>query len=118
MTNRHLRTLTVFAAFLAGLVLSLGVVLIAREYMVAPGSPQAAAIGGPFRLIDQDGRVVTEADLKGRPSLVFFGFTHCPDVCPTTLFDISQIMHALGAAADRMPAAFTTVDPPRHTQHV
>jgi len=118
MTNRHLRTLMVFAAFLAGLVLSLGVVLIAREYMVAPGAPPAAAIGGPFRLTDQDGRIVTEADLKGRPSLVFFGFTHCPDVCPTTLFDISQIMAALGPDADRTRAVFITVDPERDTQSV
>jgi protein SCO1/2 len=118
MTHRHVRIAMTFAAFLAGLVLCFGVVLIAREHMAAPGSPQAAAIGGPFRLIDQDGRVVTEADLKGRPSLVFFGFTRCPDVCPTTLFDMSQIMHALGADADRMRAVFITVDPERDTQSV
>jgi protein SCO1/2 len=118
MTNRLVRTLTVFGAFLAGLVLCLGVILIAREHMVEPGSPQAAAIGGPFRLTDQDGRIVTEADLKGRPALVFFGFTHCPDVCPTTLFDISQVMAALGADADRTRAVFITVDPERDTQSV
>ena len=94
MTNRHIRTLTVLAAFLAGLVLSLGVILIVRDRVSAPGAPAAtAAIGGPFRLTDQDGRVVTEADLKGRPSLVFFGFTHCP-------------------------AVFITVDPERDTQDV
>jgi protein SCO1/2 len=119
MTNRHVRTFTVFAAFLAGLALSLGVIVIARQHMVAtPGSPQAAAIGGPFRLTDQDGRIVTEEDLKGRPSLVFFGFTHCPDVCPTTLFDISQIMAVLGLDADRTRAVFITVDPERDTQSV
>ncbi len=118
MTNRHIRSLTVFAAFVAGLVLSLGVILIARERMVAPGSPQAAAIGGPFQLTDQDGRMVTQEDLKGRPSLVFFGFTHCPDVCPTTLFDISQVMAALGPDADRTRAVFITVDPERDTQSV
>jgi protein SCO1/2 len=118
MIHRHLRSLTVFAAFLAGLVLSLGVILMAREHMAAPGSPQAAAIGGPFRLTDQDGRVVTQDDLKGRPTLVFFGFTHCPDVCPTTLFDISQVMTALGPDADRTRAVFITVDPERDTQSV
>jgi protein SCO1 len=118
MTQRQTRILTVFAAFLAGLVLSLGVILIAREHMTAPGAPQAAAIGGPFRLTDQDGRVVTQEDLKGRPSLVFFGFTHCPDVCPTTLFDISQIMAVLGPDADRIRAVFITVDPERDTQSV
>jgi protein SCO1/2 len=118
MTNRHIRILMVFATFLAGLVLSVGVILIARNHMAEPGSPQAAAIGGPFRLTDQDGRIVTEEDLKGRPSLVFFGFTHCPDVCPTTLFDISQIMAALGPDADRTRAVFITVDPERDTQSV
>ena len=61
---------------------------------------------------------MTEEDLKGRPSLVFFGFTHCPDVCPTTLFDISQIMAALGPDADRTRAVFITVDPERDTQGV
>jgi protein SCO1/2 len=118
MTLRHVRHLTMLAAFVAGLVLSLGVLLTLREQTAAPGAPPAAAIGGPFRLIDQDGRTVTEADLKGRPSLVFFGFTHCPDVCPTTLFDISQIMAALGPDADRTRAVFITVDPERDTQEV
>jgi protein SCO1/2 len=118
MTDRHVRTAMVFAAFLAGLALCLGVILIAREHMAAPGAPQAAAIGGPFRLTDQDGRIVTEEDFKGQPSLVFFGFTHCPDVCPTTLFDISQIMRALGPDADRTRAVFITVDPERDTQPV
>jgi protein SCO1 len=118
MNNRHVRTLMVFGAFLAGLLLCMGVILIARSHLVGPGAPQAAAIGGPFRLTDQDGRIVTEADLKGRPSLVFFGFTHCPDVCPTTLFDISQIMQALGPDADRTRALFITVDPERDTQSV
>src|ERR1700716_1438024 len=118
MTDRHVRIAMVFAAFLAGLALCLSVVLIAREHLAAPGSPQAAAIGGPFRLIDQDGRTVTEEDLKGRPSLVFFGFTHCPDVCPTTLFDISEIMRVLGPDADRTRAAFITVDPERDTPEV
>jgi protein SCO1 len=118
MTDRRVRTAMVFAAFLAGLALCLGVILIAREHMAAPGAPQAAAIGGPFRLTDQDGRIVTEEDFKGRPSLVFFGFTHCPDVCPTTLFDISQIMRALGPDADRTRAVFITVDPERDTQPV
>src|ERR1700719_5064544 len=116
MNNRHLRTLIVFGAFLAGLVLCMGVILIARSHLT--GAPQAAAIGGPFRLTDQDGRIVTEANLKGRPSLVFFGFTHCPDVCPTTLFDISQIMAALGPDADRTRAVFITVDPERDTPSV
>jgi protein SCO1/2 len=120
MTNRYLRNLTVLAAFLAGLVFSVGVVLLLRGHMVEAGSgaPPAAAIGGPFRLTDQDGRIVTEQDLKGWPSLVFFGFTHCPDVCPTTLFDISLIMAALGPDADRTRAVLITIDPERDTREV
>ena len=56
--------------------------------------------------------------MKGRPFLVFFGFTHCPDICPTTLFDMSQIMQALGKDADRTGALFITVDPERDTPAV
>jgi protein SCO1/2 len=118
MNNRHARMLLLLATFVAGLVLSVGLVLIARDRLGGPGGSQVAAIGGPFRLIDQDGQTVTEEDLKGRPSLVFFGFTHCPDVCPTTLFDISEIMRALGPDADRTRAVFITVDPERDTQSV
>ena len=118
MEHRHVRILLVLAAFAAGLVLTLGVILLASGRLSAPSVPQAAAIGGPFRLTDQDGRTVTEQDLKGRPSLVFFGFTHCPDVCPTTLFDISEVMRALGPDADRLRAVFVTVDPERDTQPV
>ena len=114
MTIRHIRTLTMLAAFVAGLVLSLGVLLLVREHM-GPGAPQAASIGGPFRLIDQDGRTVTEEDLKGKPSLVFFGFTHCPDVCPTSLFEISEVLKAMGKDADRVNAYFVSVDPERDT---
>src|SRR6202163_3471796 len=109
MTNRDVRIMLVLAAFLAGIVLSIGVILLARD------RPQTAAIGGPFRLTDQDGRIVTEQDLKGHPFLVFFGFTHCPDVCPTTLFEVSQILRALGPDADRVRALFITVDPERDT---
>jgi protein SCO1/2 len=112
MNYRHVRVALVLAAFLAGVVLSVGVILVARD------RPAAAAVGGPFRLTDQDGRTVTDDDLKGRTSLVFFGFTHCPDVCPTTLFDISQIMRALGPDADRTRAVFITIDPERDTQGV
>jgi len=118
MTQSYVRALTVFGAFLAGLALVLSVILLVRQNLAVPSAPQAAAIGGPFELTDQDGRTVTEQDLKGRPSLVFFGFTHCPDVCPTTLFDISQVMQALGPDADRTRAVFITVDPERDTQSV
>jgi protein SCO1/2 len=103
------------AAFLAGLALCFGVVLIVAGRLSSPVAQQIAAIGGPFKLVDQNGQVVTDEDLKGHPFLVFFGFTHCPDVCPTTLFEVSEILRALGPDADRARALFITVDPERDT---
>jgi protein SCO1/2 len=103
------------AAFVAGLVLCVSVVLLMNERLAPQSGAQTAAIGGPFRLTDQNGRTVTDEDLKGRPFLVFFGFTHCPDVCPTTLFEVSEILRQLGADADRVGALFITVDPERDT---
>ena len=76
---------------------------------------QASSVGGPFRLVDQTGAPVTDADLKGKPFLVFFGFTHCPDVCPTALAEITQAFDALGTDAARTEALFVTVDPARDT---
>ena len=76
---------------------------------VATG-PQSLPIGRPFRLTDQRGRAVTERDFRGRPMAVFFGFTHCPDVCPTTLTDMTNLMNALGPTAERMQWVFVSVD--------
>jgi protein SCO1 len=115
MNARSARIVVTVAAFLAGLVLCFGVILIVTGRLSAPVAQQVAAIGGPFKLIDQNGKTVTDQDLKGRPFLVFFGFTHCPDICPTTLFDVSEIMRALGKDADRVGALFITVDPERDT---
>ena len=118
MTVRSSRILVMAAAFLAGLALCFGVVLILAGRLSSPVAQQIASIGGPFKLVDQNGQVVTDQDLKGRPFLVFFGFTHCPDVCPTTLFEVSEIFRALGPDADRTRALFITVDPERDTPAV
>jgi protein SCO1/2 len=72
-------------------------------------------IGGPFRLTSQEGKAFTDEDLKGNPFLVFFGFTHCPEVCPTTLHDLSQDLEALGRDADKLRVAFISVDPAQDT---
>ena len=117
MSARNSRILLIAAAFLAGLALCFGVVLIVAGRLSSPVA-QIAAIGGPFKLTDQNGKVVTEQDLKGHPFLVFFGFTHCPDVCPTTLFEVSEVMRALGPDAERTRALFITVDPERDTPAV
>lgn len=74
-----------------------------------------ADIGGPFTLTDQNGRTVTQQDLLGKPAVVFFGFTFCPEVCPTTLQDLTSDLRELGGAADRLNVVFVTVDPERDT---
>ena len=84
--------------------------------MLRPG-PQQALVGGPFRLVAQDGRTVTDKDFLGRPILVFFGYTHCPDVCPTTMFEVSEALRALGPYA-KTNVLFVTVDPERDTPAV
>lgn len=115
MTTRRSHILLVLSAFLAGLVIFLGVFLYATGQLGAGRGASASVIGGPFQLVDQNGKPVTEQDMKGKPFLVFFGYTHCPDVCPTTLFEVSEVMRALGPDADRVGAMFVTVDPERDT---
>ncbi|ODN72068.1 SCO family protein [Methylobrevis pamukkalensis] len=77
-----------------------------------------AAIGGPFSLVDSNGSPVTEDLFAGKPHLVFFGFTHCPDVCPTTLSDFTLLLEDLGEDAKDLVIAFVTVDPERDTPAV
>ena len=75
----------------------------------------AALIGGPFTLVDQTGKTVTEASLKGKWSLIYFGYTFCPDVCPTSLSVMTQALDQLGPLADRVTPVFVTVDTERDT---
>lgn len=82
----------------------------------APGpSVSAVDIGGPFQLVDTAGRPVTEKTLLGKPSAVFFGFTYCPEVCPTTLTEITAALNALGRDADKLNVVLVSVDPERDT---
>ncbi|KUM27950.1 hypothetical protein AU467_35175, partial [Mesorhizobium loti] len=77
---------------------------------------QAPSVGGPFALIDaRSGRQVSDTDFRGQWLLIFFGYTHCPDVCPTTLSNIAEAMSQLGPSADRIVPLFITVDPERDT---
>lgn len=78
----------------------------------------ASTIGGPFELVDHSGTTVTEASLKGSPSVIFFGFTHCPEICPTTLSDISGWLDELGNEGKDIKSYFVTVDPERDTPDV
>lgn len=74
-----------------------------------------ADVGGPFRLTDQNGRAVDESILKGKWSVVFFGFTFCPDVCPTTLASLAAVRTELGAPGKDLQVIFVTIDPQRDT---
>jgi protein SCO1/2 len=90
---------------------------VAAFVVLAPKTQEAgtSSVGGPFTLTNQDGQRVTERDYAGRTHLVFFGFTHCPDVCPTTLQQIGDVLQALGPKGRDVRALFIAVDPERDT---
>ena len=116
--RRGPRSLTIFVVAVAAIAAGVG------AWFVTPGPPEPpgqeagvaltdASIGGPFSLIDHHSKRVSDADFRGRYMLVFFGFTHCPDVCPSTLRNISLALDHLDRAADEIRAVFITVDPER-----
>jgi protein SCO1 len=111
MDRTAARPLVIVTAFAASLLLGLLTMLWALGGVRGVTAP--AAIGGPFQLSDQSGATVTEKSLQGKPTLIFFGFTHCPDVCPTALFEISEILRAMSKDADGVNAYFISVDPER-----
>lgn len=80
--------------------------------------PLADRFGGPFSLIAPDGRRIADTDFRGRFLLIYFGYTHCPDVCPVDLFTMGEALKRLGALADKAQPLFITVDPERDTREV
>jgi cytochrome oxidase Cu insertion factor (SCO1/SenC/PrrC family) len=100
-------------AFAAGGAISL--MLNYQTRLPEPQTTGEALVGGPFSLINHKGERVTEQDFRGRLMLVFFGFTYCPDICPTELQTISRAMDELGPLADQVTPIFITVDPQRDT---
>jgi protein SCO1/2 len=108
--SRRLLVILVLLASVFGLMTALAV----QRGLLAP-KDQTAAVGGPFQLVDQTGRTVDQSVLKGKWSAVFFGYTDCPDVCPTTLFSLGQAEKLLGAQAADFQTVFITVDPERDT---
>ena len=109
------------------MALALLSLLVASSQPLAQKSDRSAAelmdvvmwnrepIGGPFALIDQDGKRRTDADFRGKVLLVYFGFTYCPDVCPTDLQQMGMAVDQLGSAGDAVQPIFITVDPERDT---
>jgi protein SCO1 len=111
--------IVIVAGFLAGAIAGVGVLAL-NESGTGPKleTSGTALIGGPFTLLDQNGKTVTDKDFRGRFTLVFFGFTHCPDICPAELQVMSASLEALGdKAADVIPI-FITLDPERDTPAV
>lgn len=104
------------------LVLWIGVAIVAAVASYAfvsqnmkPAQTQQAVtpLGGPFDLVDHEGKPITHADLLGRNHAIFFGFTNCPDVCPTTLLEVASWIKDLGDESDKIDFYFFTVDPER-----
>jgi protein SCO1 len=116
------RRFVLAAVLLGGLAIMGAGVLLALAHRDTPrgaaGTLLASAIGGSFRLVDQNGKTVTDADLKGKWSLVYFGYTHCPDACPTALNDIAIALDQLGPKREAVRSVFITVDPERDTPEV
>ncbi|TWD54648.1 protein SCO1/2 [Agrobacterium vitis] len=77
-----------------------------------------SAFGAPFQLVDQHGKAISEQAMRGKPSAVFFGFTHCPEVCPTTLFELDGWLKKVDPKGDKLNAFFVTVDPERDTPDI
>lgn len=108
-----------------GLWAAVGVIIIvmtAAAMGLLPGAQRGgilqADIGGPFVLTASNGQQVSSEDFSDKAKVIFFGFTHCPDICPTTLVDVSSWLEQMGGDADRVQAMFITVDPERDTPQV
>jgi protein SCO1/2 len=109
------------AAFLAGVAALMAAFPDLRERLIGQpsvGTSGSALVGGPFTLTDHKGRTVTEKDFLGRYMLVFFGFTNCPDICPTGLQVVSAALDQLGTKAEQIVPVLITVDPERDTSEV
>lgn len=91
---------------------------IAIGFVWLRSSAEPPGIGGPFALLDGAGHGVTDQAFRGKYMLVYFGYTTCPDVCPTTLADVTSALDSLGAPADKVQPVFITVDPARDTPAV
>jgi protein SCO1/2 len=102
----------------AGTLILLGGIAGGIALRQAAAPPVTAKKPATFALVDHDGRAVTDATYRGKHLVVFFGFTHCPDVCPTTMLHAAEILKDMGADAERTRVLFVTVDPARDTPEV
>jgi protein SCO1/2 len=108
----------IIAVIAAAVLLLAGGALYYKQFLAASAGQGTALVGGPFTMTDQNGRRVTEKDFLGRPMLVSFGFTYCPDVCPGQLLKITEALPLLGEKGKQIQLVFVTVDPARDTPQV
>ena len=106
--------ITAIAGTFGFALMALVLTLVVGQRQIAR-SAGVASIGGPFTLVDDTGSTVTDKTLAGKPYAMYFGYRYCPDVCPTTLFDLSRWIKSLGPDADKLNYVFVTVDPERDT---
>jgi protein SCO1/2 len=123
LTTRHARLrfgLYAAAAVVIAVGLGLGGYLFLQQRPIALFESLTATskpkVGGPFTLVDQKGNEVTDRTLLGKPTVMFFGFTHCPEVCPTTLYEMTLVLEELGEDAGNINSVFVSVDPERDTR--
>ena len=118
--TRTRRYLPLTGALAAAVLIALGawVLLGGLPGPAQRAAEQAAGIGGPFNLVDGDGRAVTDQSFRGKYLLVYFGYTFCPDACPTTLAEVAGALDQLGSRADKLQPLFISVDPARDTPGV
>ncbi|MCB1511298.1 MAG: SCO family protein [Hyphomicrobiaceae bacterium] len=110
------RTKILGAALAALVVLAgAGFALLQLRQVQEGGAVYSNLVGGPFKLETQNGDTLSNEDLKGKPFVIFFGFTRCPDVCPTSMLELSHLIERLGPKADHMRYLFVSVDPERDT---
>jgi len=102
----------------AGVLVAILLIGAAALLLVTGHSRDGGAVGGPFALVDGNGKTVTDADFRGRYLLVYFGYTFCPDVCPTTLTAVADAVDRLGSDAAHVQPVFITIDPARDTPAV
>lgn len=110
---RRLRLFLWVLVALAGVALGAALLLAPRTEPTAPALAERPAIGGPFTLTGSDGRPFTSTQLAGSPYVIFFGFTHCPDVCPTTLARLTKLRSQIAQGEEKLPIVFVSVDPER-----
>jgi len=112
------RAVLMFAAAILLIAAGLAGYAWMNRHVAGAGGTGVALVGGPFTLTDQDGRTVSEKDFLGRHMLVFFGYTYCPDICPTELQVMTAALDAMGPEGEKIQPVFVSVDPERDTPEV